>query len=270
MKSHYEVLGVEQIATDEEIKKAYKEMALKYHPDKSRLRNAEERFRQIQRAYEILKDNKKREIYDQFGDDGLNTADEGSNDTRLEKSFSMDEISKPRAKRRVGPRNEKLSASNQDITGVRKRRVEKNVTSPRESSKPKRQRSKSRTRRKSLIDQVDASSKVVAKIVKVTPNPQKDGDPATQSSSNSVQSSAFVKIGIMILLTLAVLDLLKKIVYGVWLLMQVAINVVIIAILYFVLTGKLSNAFESGQHFVNNFWSITTGFMINLVQNVRR
>lgn len=265
MKSFYEVLGVEQIATDDEIKKAYRELAMKYHPDKSRLRNAEDRFKQIQRAYEVLKDNKKREMYDQLGDVS-NIIEEG-NDSRLEKSFSMDELSvKPKTKRRVGPKNEKLSAS-QEIT--RKRRVEKNInnvtTPPRESSKTKRQRSKSRTRRKS-VDQVD-TSKAIAKITKA-PAPDKNETALQNDNNNTVQSSAFVKIGIMILLLLAVLDLLKKIIYGVWLLMQVALNVVIIAILYFVLTGKLSNAFESGQHFINNFWSISTDFIMKLVQNL--
>lgn len=63
---HYEALGVKRTANREEIKKAYHKLALKYHPDKSKATNAAERFRCINEAYEILKDEHKRDVYDRF------------------------------------------------------------------------------------------------------------------------------------------------------------------------------------------------------------
>jgi len=64
----YELLGVEKNASDEDIKKAYRKLAVKYHPDKNPGdKSAEEKFREATEAYEILKDSKKRAQYDQFG-----------------------------------------------------------------------------------------------------------------------------------------------------------------------------------------------------------
>jgi len=63
----YEVLGVERDATADEIKKAYRKLAHKYHPDKSREPDAEKRFRELAGAYEILSDEKKRRHYDREG-----------------------------------------------------------------------------------------------------------------------------------------------------------------------------------------------------------
>lgn len=70
-KNYYQVLGLSRNATDDDIKKAYRKMALKYHPDKNKSPNAEEMFKQAAEAYEVLSDRKKREIYDQYGEDGL-------------------------------------------------------------------------------------------------------------------------------------------------------------------------------------------------------
>ncbi|MDR1450799.1 MAG: J domain-containing protein [Helicobacteraceae bacterium] len=67
-KSLYETLGVEQNASDEEIKKAYRRLARKYHPDINKEGGAEEKFKEINAAYEILSDQSKRKQYDQFGD----------------------------------------------------------------------------------------------------------------------------------------------------------------------------------------------------------
>ena len=66
-RDYYEVLGVSKQASDEEIKKAYKTLAKKYHPDVSTEENAEEKFKEINEAYEVLKDPQKRAQYDQFG-----------------------------------------------------------------------------------------------------------------------------------------------------------------------------------------------------------
>ncbi len=67
-KSLYETLGVTASATQEEIKKAYRRLARKYHPDINKEAGAEDKFKEINAAYEILSDEKKRSQYDQFGD----------------------------------------------------------------------------------------------------------------------------------------------------------------------------------------------------------
>lgn len=66
-KDYYAVMGVARTATPEEIKKAYRKLARKYHPDVSKEPNAEAKFKELQEAYEVLKDPKKRESYDALG-----------------------------------------------------------------------------------------------------------------------------------------------------------------------------------------------------------
>ena len=66
----YEILGVEKNAKDEDIKKAFRNLALKYHPDKNASPDAEEKFKEISAAYEVLSDKQKRQQYDQFGSTG--------------------------------------------------------------------------------------------------------------------------------------------------------------------------------------------------------
>ncbi|KAJ1737660.1 Type I HSP40 co-chaperone [Coemansia sp. Benny D160-2] len=66
----YDILGVSPEASDADIKKAYRKMALKYHPDKNP--DAGEEFKEISHAYEILSDGEKREVYDRFGEEGVN------------------------------------------------------------------------------------------------------------------------------------------------------------------------------------------------------
>jgi molecular chaperone DnaJ len=71
-RDYYEVLGVDRNASEEEIKKAYRQMAMKYHPDRNpEDKDAEENFKETAEAYEVLSDSKKRSTYDQFGHDGL-------------------------------------------------------------------------------------------------------------------------------------------------------------------------------------------------------
>ena len=71
-RDYYEVLGVSKTATDEEIKKAYRKLALKYHPDYNPGdKTAEEKFKEINEAHEVLSDPEKRKRYDQFGFAGV-------------------------------------------------------------------------------------------------------------------------------------------------------------------------------------------------------
>jgi len=70
-KDYYKSLGIQKGATEDEIKKAYKKMALKYHPDKNKSAGAEDKFKEIAEAYEVLSDKKKRDVYDQYGEEGL-------------------------------------------------------------------------------------------------------------------------------------------------------------------------------------------------------
>ena len=74
-RDYYEVLGVSKTATDEEIKKAYKKLAKQYHPDLNPdSKTAEEKFKEVNEAYEVLSDPQKRAGYDQFGHAGANGA----------------------------------------------------------------------------------------------------------------------------------------------------------------------------------------------------
>ncbi|XP_007504741.1 dnaJ homolog subfamily B member 6 isoform X1 [Monodelphis domestica] len=74
MVDYYEVLGVQRHASPEDIKKAYRKLALKWHPDKNpeNKEEAERRFKQVAEAYEVLSDAKKRDMYDKYGKEGLN------------------------------------------------------------------------------------------------------------------------------------------------------------------------------------------------------
>ena len=70
-KDYYKILGIAKGASDDDIKKAYRKLALKYHPDKNKDPGAEEKFKEVAEAYEILSDAKKREIFDKYGEEGL-------------------------------------------------------------------------------------------------------------------------------------------------------------------------------------------------------
>jgi DnaJ-class molecular chaperone len=66
-RDYYEILGVSKGASLDEIKKAYRKLALAWHPDRNKAANAHEKFKEINEAYAVLSDHKKRETYDQFG-----------------------------------------------------------------------------------------------------------------------------------------------------------------------------------------------------------
>jgi curved DNA-binding protein len=71
-RDYYEILGVDRKATEDEIKKAYRKLALKYHPDRNKGdKEAEERFKEINEAYAVLSDKEKRHQYDTFGAEGF-------------------------------------------------------------------------------------------------------------------------------------------------------------------------------------------------------
>lgn len=73
-KDYYEVLGVAKTASASDIKKAFRRLAMKHHPDRNKenTKEAEEQFKEINEAYEVLSDEKKRAMYDQYGHDGVN------------------------------------------------------------------------------------------------------------------------------------------------------------------------------------------------------
>ena len=72
-RDYYDILGVARSASEEDIKKAFRRLARQYHPDVNKEKGAEEHFKEINEAYEVLGDAQKRQAYDRFGHAGVSS-----------------------------------------------------------------------------------------------------------------------------------------------------------------------------------------------------
>ncbi|XP_061300427.1 dnaJ homolog subfamily B member 1-like, partial [Pezoporus flaviventris] len=68
-KDYYRTLGLPRGASSEDVRRAYRRQALRFHPDKNKEPGAEERFKEVAEAYDVLSDPKKREIFDKYGEE---------------------------------------------------------------------------------------------------------------------------------------------------------------------------------------------------------
>ncbi|XP_069585821.1 dnaJ homolog subfamily B member 6 [Ranitomeya imitator] len=91
MVDYYQVLGVDRNSSPEDIKKAYRRLALKWHPDKNpdNKDEAERKFKEVAEAYEVLSDAKKRDIYDKFGKEGLTGGGGGGGGSHYDNPFEF-------------------------------------------------------------------------------------------------------------------------------------------------------------------------------------
>jgi molecular chaperone DnaJ len=89
-RDYYEILGVSKSATEQELKKAYRKLAIQYHPDKNQGdKAAEEKFKEAAEAYEVLSNSEKRQRYDQFGHAGMNGGGFGGGGMNMDDIFSQ-------------------------------------------------------------------------------------------------------------------------------------------------------------------------------------
>lgn len=87
-KDYYEILGISKSSGEREIKKAYKRLAIKYHPDRNQYTNTENKFKEIKEAYEVLIDPKKRSAYDQYGHNYFEQNNMGNSEFATNADFS--------------------------------------------------------------------------------------------------------------------------------------------------------------------------------------
>src|SRR5947207_14632537 len=90
MADFYSTLGVPRGASDDDIKKAYRKLAMQYHPDRNNgAKDAEEKFKEITEAYDILRDPQKRAAYDRYGEAGLRGSGAGFHHVHLSAALSI-------------------------------------------------------------------------------------------------------------------------------------------------------------------------------------
>ena len=89
MADYYEVLGVGRDASDDDIKKSYRRLAMQWHPDKNSAPEAEDRFKAITEAYDVLRDPQKRAAYDRYGEAGLRGASAGFHHVDLSEALGI-------------------------------------------------------------------------------------------------------------------------------------------------------------------------------------
>src|SRR5213595_4239042 len=90
MADYYGVLGVDRGASDDDIKKAYRKLAMTYHPDRNNgSKDAEEKFKSITEAYDVLRDPDKRALYDRYGEAGLRGGAGGFHHVDLSEALSI-------------------------------------------------------------------------------------------------------------------------------------------------------------------------------------
>ena len=94
---YYDNLGITKEATDDEIKKAYRKLAIKFHPDKNKEESAKEMFSKISEAYEVLSNKNKKEMYDKYGKEGVNnniSENQSQSNDFFENMFGMNNMGK--------------------------------------------------------------------------------------------------------------------------------------------------------------------------------
>jgi DnaJ-class molecular chaperone len=131
-RDYYEVLGVPRNATQEEIKKAYRHLAKKYHPDFNKDPEAQEKFKEINEAYQVLSDPEKRKLYDQYGHDAFQTvSSDGEYSQQVWKDISktvedisIDFGSEELSERRERRRSQKRPVEGEDINYTAKPSLE--------------------------------------------------------------------------------------------------------------------------------------------------
>src|SRR5438477_396087 len=90
MADYYGVLGVDRGASDDDIKKAYRKLAMTYHPDRNNgSKDAEEKFKEITEAYDVLRDAQKRAAYDRYGEAGLRSGGAGYHHVDLSEALGI-------------------------------------------------------------------------------------------------------------------------------------------------------------------------------------